>query len=307
MLIVPSSDSTPCDARRCCVSQCRDLQEKPNPLVLARLALADRVRAASAATANDDDAENTGNGSDRDVSSSANQHNRRTLTLDLGACRLTDRELRVLLHVLSDERVADNSTAGAGAGAGVGAGVAAPGEATATTGPVRFSALLLGGNPGIGAGALGALWGCGRSGGGGNRSGSQRGLFAFLVRLDLSRCGLTAADLAGLSSANGDGGVVSGSNQVSAAAVCLRALVLRDNPLTRVRKAGRGGGGGIEAGRGAPQWAEPARRGVDALRDLIARAPALQVLDVSGEETFQVSPRGLWSVEIADLTVPARF
>lgn len=168
--------------------------------------------------------------------------------------------------MLSQERVGDKPAAAAAVEE------ATSGEATATT--TQFSALLLGGNPGIGAGALGALWG----GSGSGSSGRKNGLFPFLLRLELSRCGLTAVDLAGFSSpANGDGGVHASSSQASAV-VCLRALVLRDNPLTRVREEGGGGGG-------AQSLMEQARRGAAALRDLIARAPGLEVLDVSGEES----------------------
>lgn len=268
------------------VSQCRHLQEKPNPLVLARLAKADRelvalattsstVAGAGAGDANDD--ADSGDGRRRDFLCLLSQP-RELRALDLRECRLTDREVRVLLHVLSEESVRDRPTA---AGAAAAAGDATPGRGAGTAESEWFNALLLGGNPGIGAGALETLWGGGRGGGGGGST----PLCALLVRLDLSRCGLAAADLVGFSSASGggdddgdgDGGVVSASDRASAAAVCcLRELVLRDNPLTRVKK-GRG------VGAGAQQWIEPARKGVAALRDLIARAPALEVLDMSGE------------------------
>lgn len=133
---------------------------------------------------------------------------------------------------------------------------------------MRFGELLLGGNPGIGAGALGAL--CDGSGGGSPRP----GLLLSLQVLDLSRCGLTAADLVGFSSATGEAAAAAAASS-SAPAVCLRALVLRDNPLTRVGCAGARGG--------SQHWSELARRGADALRDLIARAPELEMLDLSGE------------------------
>lgn len=146
---------------------------------------------------------------------------------------------------------------------------------TATTPPsARFSALLLGGNPGIGAGALGALW---DGSGTGSSNSPRNGLFPSLLRLDLSRCGLTAVDLIGLSPASGDGGFYSSSPSQTAAVVCLRALVLRDNPLSRLIEGG--------AGEGAPGWIEPARRGAAALRDLIAQASGLEILDVSGEKS----------------------
>eukprot|EP00752_Nemacystus_decipiens_P003472 g3207.t1 len=273
--------------------KCRDLQEQPNPSVLARLAGADCERAvlaaaaSSAAAAADDE-----DGNDHDLlSSSPNEPRHRSL--DLGACRLTDRELRVLLHVLSDERVRDKPTMAAAAEAAEAAGSATStgARAAAATGPpLRFSALLLGRNPGIGAGALGAL----------------RGLLSFLLRLDLSRCGLTAADLAGFSSANGDGGTASGADQGAAATVCLRALVLRDNPLTRVRKGGAATGQGMDMGQGTQHWTERGRRGVDALRDLIARAPALEILDVSGCSQLPDGPAGrLYSREVSEILASA--
>lgn len=245
--------------------------------MLARLARADRERAAFAATAasgNADNGEEQRRRRDDLTLFSSLPDQPRHLTLDLGACRLTDRELRVLLHVLAEERIGDKSIAAA-------AVAAATGEARTTTGPGRFSALLLGRNPGIGAGALGALWG---GGGGGNIS--QRGLLSVLVRLDLSRCGLTAADLSGFSSAG-----AGASRHTSTATVCLRALVLRDNALTRVGKRGeRGGGGGAMcAGQAEPSWIGQARKGLAALQDLIARAPALETLDVSGERNMHSS------------------
>lgn len=161
--------------------------------------------------------------------------------------------------------------------------------------PMHFSALLLNGNPGIGVCALKALWNSG--GCGTNNAG---GLFSFLIHLDLSRCGLTIADLAGLSPttplsrspvAGGRSNVnergenrhdryiivghsdadLAFSDQPLTVAVCLRALVLRDNPLTRVGIKGE-----------SKSCLEEAQTGATALRDFIARAPELEALDISG-------------------------
>ena len=152
---------------------------------------------------------------------------------------------------------------------------------------MHFGTIVLSGNPGIGAGAIGAL--CG-SGSGNN----PKGLLTFLLRLDLSRCGLTASDLVGFSavshghtSAGGhlgyEGvGADSGVGSISFApplsraseSLCLRELVLRGNPLTRV--------GVVGEGQGYTNWMEAAQEGTAALREMIARAPALELLDVSG-------------------------
>lgn len=222
--------------------------------------------------------QNEGDGNDnghRGSSTVAHRHRNRGL-LDLDACRLTDREFRVLLHALSQGSVGgDLSLAGPSS--------------------MSFDTLLLSGNPGIGAGAIGAL--CGSGGGSASINGggdNPKGLFPFLLRLDLSRCGLTAADLAGFSavsqghsSAGGSrvyegvhtdprgGSVVLAPPLLRASdTLCLRELVLRDNPLTRVGMVGEG--------QGSESWMEPAQRGVAALREVIARAPALELLDVSG-------------------------
>lgn len=266
----------------------------------ARLLLADRggsgsdvaVNSATATDAGNDTAsvsdtaiarQSKGDGSDdgRRGSSTAAHRRRDRSLLDLDACRLTDREFRVLLHALSQGCV--------------GRDVSAPSSS------IRFGTLLLSGNPGIGAGAIGAL--CGSSGGSGGGSGNgsgnnPKGLFPFLLRLDLSECGLTAADLAGFSavshghsSANGSRGYEgvgadSGGGSIALASpflrtsesLCLRELVLRDNPLTRV--------GVIGEGQGSESWIFPAQRGAAALREVIARAPALELLDVSGGSTL---------------------
>lgn len=155
---------------------------------------------------------------------------------------------------------------------------------------MNFGTMVLSGNPGIGAGAIEALCGSSGSGSGNN----PKGLFPFLLRLDLSRCGLTAADLAGFSAVSHDhssagghlgyegvgadsgGGSISFAPPLSRAAesLCLRELVLRGNPLTRV--------GVVGEGQGCDNWMEAAQGGTAALRETIARAPALELLDVSG-------------------------
>lgn len=278
-----------------CSRQCSTLQEKPNPLACARLLLADRgsdvaVNNAAAAAAVNDRAsvsettvarQTEGEGSDdgHRGSSTAGHRRRERSVLDLDACRLTDREFRVLLHALSQGRAARDPAVGPS--------------------PMLFGTLVLSGNPGIGAGSIGALCGGGGGGSGGNGSGDNpKGLFPFLLRLDLSRCGLTAADLAGFStisdghsSAGGYRGYegVGADSAVGSIALasplsraseslCLRELVLRDNPLTRV--------GVIGQGQGSESWMEAAQRGTAALREMIARAPVLELLDVSGGLTF---------------------
>lgn len=256
-------------------TQCDYLQEKPNPLASARLALADRDAPSTAING-------TGNNVNGYDSPSSLVQPRDGMTLNLESCRLTDREARVLLHVLS-KWCADDESATAATGEGASPAEEAITAQIASVIPSRrFSTLLLGGNPGIGAGALREIW----AGGSSNSSRADRGLkkslglFRSLVRLDISRCGLTAADLAGFPSRGVGGGVGSGSGSGPSSSgetsVCLRALVLRDNPLTRIREGNAGGGD--------RSWIEPAQRGAAALRDLIARAPALELLDLSGEE-----------------------
>lgn len=147
-------------------------------------------------------------------------------------------------------------------------------------------ALLLNGNPGIGVGGLRSLCGGASIG----KRGSPIRPFPHLLRLELSGCGLTVADLAGLAwSSSSSSSLISGQelyaegggvddeplsyNPTTSTASCLQTLVLRDNPLTRV--------GVTRAREGAQIW-ELARKGATALRDFIARAPALETLDVSG-------------------------
>lgn len=195
-------------------------------------------------------------------------------TLDLRACHLTDREVHVLINALVQGHAAPSSAASAEGSIADGA-LAVP--------LWQFSALLLSGNPGIGVHALEALWG-GRGG-----IHDPKGLFPFLVRLELSRCGLAAADLAGLCpprSSNDErdeyrvNGLPGGGGGFAAEkrspASCLRTLILRDNPITRV---------GVAGGEESTHKLEAARKGLTVLRDFIARAHTLEVLDVSGEAT----------------------
>lgn len=230
------------------------------------------------------------------------------LALDLRSCRLSDRELQVLLHAImkrSSRRHGEGSTEEA-----------------------PFNKLLLSGNPKLSVGGLTALWGPRNSDvgvaegcpiGSGLVSGTTSLLFQSLVHLDLSKCGLTAPDLIGLAppgahhpfsplrgnsdgvdvvaksltdNGNGhaapdepgviDGVLVPGGSQsrgrCAPVRCSIRVLDLSDNPLTRVgaRRAGKGGAGG---------WGykpELAERGMMALRLLIAGAPELEGLDVSG-------------------------
>lgn len=185
--------------------------------------------------------------------------------------------------------------------------------------PLFFNKILLSENTGIGFGGLKALWslGAGCGGGGRVRGTSTTSVFRSLVRLELSRCGLTAADLAGLAPPsahvateehedveNGEGSFVNPGDAFGAggnissrygdvavtkgggnseqggggSAFPLRQLVLQDNPLTRVGVGARGRATG--EGKNPLELAE---RGVTALRDLIASAPALELFDVSGE------------------------
>ena len=263
--------------------KCSTLQEKPNPLACSRLLLTDResnvaVKYATAAVNDTASVSDTavvrpteGDDSDdgrRGSSTAADRRQDRSM-LNLSACRLTDREFQVLLHALSQR----------GAGRDLSAGPS----------PMHFGTLLLSENPGIGAGAIGALCGSGSSN---CSSNNPKGLFPFLVRLDLSRCGLTAADLAGFlavshrhSSAGGvdtdsGGGITALAPPLLPASesLCLRELVLRDNPLTRV--------GVIGGGQGSESWMDPAQRGTAALREVIARAPELELLDISGGSTL---------------------
>lgn len=254
----------------------------------------------------------------------------RRQTLNLNACRLTDRELQVLLHAISHgrwvsrDRPADTLDDGR----------------FSETQSMEIGSLLLNENPGIASGALSALWnddqgsdrvsssrgGSNHPSGGGNpsmdrarvgNSESCGGLFRCLVRLELMRCGLTAADLSGLAgaahasssqsgSSDASGGSVDGhgldgndrpplpfvatidgartgaSTAGADATICLKVLVLRDNPLTRV--------GIARQRRTTPQdtrrvrhWIKPASEGLDALRSLIARAPELDTLDLKGK------------------------
>ncbi|CAM9680120.1 unnamed protein product, partial [Scytosiphon promiscuus] len=277
--------------------KCDYFQENPNPLAAARLALADRETGVSSATST------TSNGPGNDSNASVSPCppvQPRHGTLDLAACRLTDRELRVLLHVVS-KWCADDRSAG-GSSAAAAAGGARSGKDTTTarsSGPsVRFSELLLGGNPGIGAGALRELLG-GSSGSRADKGPKSLGLLRSLVRLDLSRCGLTAADLAGFASKSSGGRDNPSSTGEAPAVVCLRVLVLRDNPLTRIRE--------VSAGLdGTRSWIEPARRGTAALRDLVARSPALELLDLSGCSQVPDGPAArLYSPQVSRLLASA--
>ncbi|CBN78457.1 hypothetical protein Esi_0121_0054 [Ectocarpus siliculosus] len=279
------------------LEKCHHLQEKPNPLACARLAQAEHrgldtaPAAAAAAAAAAVDPACDGDNTHRHRSPPAPHQ-----ALDLGACRLTDRELRVLLHVLSRGRGGvgpDAAVAAASSGGGGDAPMPSP----------RLGALVLNGNPGIGAGALREL--CGGGGGGSgrgmnaSRNGSGGSLFSSLLRLELSACRLTAADLEGFSS-NGAG--PPSFDQTAAATVCLRALVLRDNPLTRLRERGPVDGGNEDE----DAWIEPARKGTVALQHLIARAPSLEVLDVSGCSQIPDGPvRRLYSPQVSDLLASA--
>ncbi|CAM9894019.1 unnamed protein product [Ectocarpus fasciculatus] len=274
------------------LEKCHHLQEKPNPLACARLAQADR-RGLDTAPATAAAIDPASDGDNRHRSPPAPHQ-----ILDLGACRLTDRELRVLIHVLSSGR----GTVDGGPDAVAAAREASSGGGEAPTPSPRLSALVLNGNPGIGAGALREL----RGGGSGrgvpaSRNGSGGSLFSSLLRLELSACGLTAADLEGFSS-NG-AGPPPPSDQTAAAALCLRALVLRDNPLTRLRE-----GGPVDGINNDDEdaWIEPARKGTAALRDLIARAPSLDVLDVSGCSQVPDGPaRRFYSPRVSDLLASA--
>lgn len=177
--------------------------------------------------------------------------------------------------------------------------------------PAMFDSLLLGGNPGIGIGGLTALSGFG---GGNSDAGTGAGagsslasenfmttnlLFRWLVRLDLSRCGLTAADLAGLAAPQAPPSahrvtddvdvdlavVASHGNAGSFERCALRVLKLGDNPLTRV-----GARAGPGRGRGVSDAVErAAEHGLAALQDLIVRAPSLELLDLSGVRRVAVA------------------
>lgn len=215
--------------------------------------------------------------------------------LDLRSCCLSDRQLQVLLFaVLHRERRPVPGTTGTNEP------IMSSGNRESSPTPVgnafRVRGVLLSGNPGIGVGGLRGLWGLS-----GDTSGSKRNsstsLFSSLQRLDISGCGLIASDLVGLSppsprlttDENGFGALRSpmdgmddfGSGHAGSAsgitAGALRALVLRDNPLNRLTSArSTDAGDALEVGR----------RGLRALRDLIARAPSLEVLDASGEGTW---------------------
>lgn len=195
-----------------------------------------------------------------------------TVQLDLRACRLSGRDVQAILHSLSlalaQESGASNQEA---ARDGVDTRMgdeAVSREMPSSTSAARFSSLRLGDNPGIGLRAVEALWGF--------RGQQPTGLLSSLQRLELSRCGLLAADLAGLSPSSCRRTVTQGGNNISHSpaemdsTVPLRVLVLCDNPLTRV-----GASGGVSD-------MEAAHHGLRGLQDLIASAPALDMLDVSG-------------------------
>lgn len=264
-------------------NQCSFLQERPNPLALARLLRSEgRGRGGETALAAFTNVNTnftvTSNGRPR--THDARPRQRRVL--DLSACRLTDHELQILLHALSNSRAAASTIAPS-----VEAEKPRATDGTVAKGPsMPVSALLLNDNPGIGVGGLKSL--CGGAGIG--KRGSPMRPFPYLLRLDLSRCGLTVADLTGLAwSSPSSSALISGQelyaeddgvdneplsyNPTSYIASCLRVLVLRDNPLTRVGVVRAGEGGNI---------VELARKGATALREFIARAPALETLDVSG-------------------------
>lgn len=195
-----------------------------------------------------------------------------TALLDLRACCLSYRDVQAILHSLSlalarRSRVSNEDAARDGVSTRMG-DEAVSREVPSSTSTSWFSSLLLDDNPGIGLQAVEALWGF--------RGEQPTGFLSSLQRLELSRCGLLAADLAGLSPSSSrrtvtqEGGNRSRSPAEMDITVPLRVLVLSDNPLTRVGASG--GVSGMEA----------ARHGLRGLQDLIARAPALDTLDVSG-------------------------
>lgn len=262
-------------------NQCSFLQERPNPLALARLLRLERrvgETALNAITNVDTNVAVTSNGRPR----TDDARPRHSWVMNLSACRLMDHELQILLHALSDGRAAASTIAPS-----VEAQDSRAADGTVAKGSsMPVSALLLNGNPGIGVGGLRSL--CGGAGIG--KRGSPMRPFPYLLRLELSGCGLTVADLAGLAwSSSSSSALVSGQelytegggvddeplsyNPTSSTASCLQTLVLRDNPLTRV--------GIVRAGEGA-HIMKLARQGATALGDFIARASALETLDVSG-------------------------
>lgn len=270
--------------------QCRFLQVKPKSLVLSRLLAASRRHRPDTSSNTSDHNPAKGRSNIDGVAeecrdSSAARRNADsggTSTLDLKSCRLSDRELQVVLHAIAKESAVP----------GGGGRVKHHGSlflADNGTSSLRLDALLLSENPGIGAGGLAALSGLGGGGSGGT---AMNGLFQSLVRLDLSRCNLKAADLIGLASrespleftektpagAHGVAHDESGSG-LPYTMCSLRALELNDNPFTRMGVnlgSLRGSGDGAEVQQAA------AERGLAAFRNLIAQAPSLDLLDVSG-------------------------
>lgn len=243
--------------------QCSFLNAKPNARACARLLLLERSICVH------EGIEPTAHTSERLEKSTNSQG---TALLDLRACCLSGRDVQAILHSLSlalSQRSGASNEGAAKDGVDTRMGdEAVSRDMPSSTSAARFSSLLLDDNPGIGLRAVEALWGF--------RGEQPSGLLRSLQRLELSRCGLLAADLAGLSPSScrrtvtQEGGSSSRSPAEMDITVPLRALVLCDNPLTRV-----GASGGVSC-------MEAARHGLRGLQDLIARAPALDTLDVSG-------------------------